>query len=170
MKKTRRSRLINILTVLGVTAAVAAVLLLIRPAGDKPKMPEPGGDVTVSVTIECPDILKEKNYKKLSQSVKDSGLLDGGDTLAEQSVSMSDATALEALKAVCDDNELSLDIKPAAANGMTDYVYGIGGLCEGDCTKRSGWVYYIDGVEPDVGLGDYLLADGSELRLEFIVY
>ena len=77
---------------------------------------------------------------------------------------------MDALEIVCEDNGLALDVKKAALGGMSDYVRGIGGLSEGDCTKRSGWVYYIDGAEPEYGLDDCELSDGSQLRLVYIVY
>ncbi len=169
MKRPGRSRLINLLTILFMLAAGVGIVLMIRPAGGEEK--PSGGEISVTVTIECPDILEEQNYKRLAQPVKDSGLLDGGAQLAKQTVTLSgDATALDALKKVCVQEGLALDIQTAAAGGMTDYVSGIGGLHAGDCTKRSGWVYYLDGSEPEIGLGDCPVTDGSDLKLEFIVY
>ena len=169
MKRSLRSRLINLLTILILAAATVGIILLIRPAQGK-NMPSEG-ELTVSVVIECPDLMEEKNFKKLKQSVKDSGLLDGGATIAEETVSLPDgSTAMDALKEVCGQNDLALDIQKAAVNGMTDYVSGIGGLHAGDCTKRSGWVYYLDGTEPDIGLEQCAVSDGCKLKLEFIVY
>ena len=154
--------------VLFIAAAVFLLSQIRAPA--KEEVPR-GGDITVSVEITCGNVLEKGNYEKLSQSVKDSGLLDGGNVLAQQKVALkSGAPAMDALKIVCEENGLSLDIEKAAVNGMTDYVYGIGGLCEGDCTRRSGWVYYVDGVEPDTGLEDCPLTADSSLKLEFIRY
>ena len=80
------------------------------------------------------------------------------------------ATAMDALREICDEAHLPLDIERSSVNGITDYVSGIGGLHAGDCTKRSGWVYYLDGSEPDIGLEQCAVSDGSELVVRYIVY
>ncbi len=169
MKVSLKSRLINLITIALLAAAAVGIILMIRPADGKKH--HTGGGLTVSVVIECPDLTEEKNYKRLAQPVKDSGLLDGGATLAEGTVSLADgATAMDALREICDEAHLPLDIERSSVNGITDYVSGIGGLHAGDCTKRSGWVYYLDGSEPDIGLEQCAVSDGSELVVRYIVY
>lgn len=165
MKKISAKR-INLITILILCAAAAVVIFMIRPA-DEEKMTQKG-DVTVKVEIDCSAVLEDKNYRELSQAVKDSGLLDGGAVLADTRVQIAQGeTAFDALKLCCEENDLKLD---AQSSGSSVYIYGIGGLCEGSCTKNSGWVYSIDGTEPDKPINEYVMKDGGSIRAEFIVF
>ncbi len=43
-------------------------------------------------------------------------------------------------------------------------------LFEKDFTSRSGWVYYVNGAMPKVGIGSYIPNDGDEIDLVFILF
>lgn len=49
----------------------------------------------------------------------------------------------------------------ARGTGKSVYVAGIGGLYEFMAGDLSGWVYYVNGVMPSVGCGEYRLSDGD---------
>lgn len=43
-------------------------------------------------------------------------------------------------------------------------------LYERDFTNRSGWVYYVNGTMPKIGIGSYIPDDGDEIDLVFILF
>ena len=43
-------------------------------------------------------------------------------------------------------------------------------LKEKDFCSSSGWVYYVNGSMPDVGIGSYIPSDGDEISLVFILF
>lgn len=46
-------------------------------------------------------------------------------------------------------------------NGGPNYVRAIGGLAEFDHGSQSGWKYSVNGVDPSVSCGSYVLSDGD---------
>ncbi len=44
------------------------------------------------------------------------------------------------------------------------YISGINYLYEFDFGDLSGWIYYVNGVAPSVGCGEYILSDGDEIE------
>lgn len=168
--KPRRAMVINFATVVLIAAAAVLVFLNIRPANAPDESGSTaGGDVTVKVEVCCPQIFEEKNFKRLDSAVKESGLLDGGETLVDCEVSLGDgATLMDALTLACENSGLAVDVRHSEIYG--DYLRDVGGLAEGACTKRSGWVYTVNGSSPELAMNKISAADGDGLRVEFIVY
>ena len=78
-------------------------------------------------------------------------------TLVARTVTVPEGTtASEALTAVLDAAGVEYTIR-------SGYVSQIGGLAEFDHSSRSGWMYMVDGVLPEVGAGQYQLRDNCEV-------
>ncbi len=53
--------------------------------------------------------------------------------------------------------------------GYIDAVTTPGGEVLGEFTNgaKSGWMYFVNGLSPDVGIGDYIVADGDAIELHY---
>jgi len=71
-------------------------------------------------------------------------------------------TAFDALKALCDENGISLNYQ------RKTYIQGIGGLNEKDCGSASGWVYLVNGVKPSKPASSYVLENGDVVEWRYI--
>ncbi len=132
---------------------------------------QPAAEISVTLDIDFSAVYEAANYDKLAPAVKNAAALpqDGTFAKAEVRTAKEGSTALDILRGYCDENGIMLDVRKGTA-GISDYVRGIGGLSEGDCTRHSGWVYEIDGVEPDVGMSDTTMQNGGHLFVRYIVY
>lgn len=155
--------------------AVGAVFFVIRnvraPGQAKEETPvQPEEMLTVTIDIDCSIIYDDGNYEKLSQAVKDGGTLPkDGIIIENEEVELPEnSTALDAVSRCCEENGIEIEI--TGGGGYGGYVRSVDGLSEGDCTQSSGWVYYVDGSEPDVGMSEHILTDGEEIKLEYILY
>ena len=129
--------------------------------------------VTVTLDIDFSEVLSDENYPRLDPAVKSTAALPEDGSFADDVTfsAESGTTALGVLEGYCADEGIMLDVKHGSeALGMGDYVRGIGGLSEGDCTRRSGWIYLIDGSEPDVPMSAVTMEDGQSLEVRYIVY
>ncbi len=53
-------------------------------------------------------------------------------------------------------------------NGGPNYVRAIGGLAEFDHGSQSGWKYSVNGVDPSVSCGSYVLSDGDIVAWRYV--
>lgn len=53
-------------------------------------------------------------------------------------------------------------------NGGPNYVRAIGGLAEFDHGSQSGWKYSVNGVDPSVACGSYVLSDGDVVAWRYV--
>ena len=53
-------------------------------------------------------------------------------------------------------------------NGGPNYVRAIGGLAEFDHGSQSGWKYSVNGVDPSVSCGSYVLSDGDVVAWRYV--
>lgn len=126
-----------------------------------------------TISINFDQIYVEKNYKKLKNELKSDEILPKSHNFAhDETVDFSENdTAFDVLLSYCKENNLSIDYqKPSENIYKTVYIKGIGGLYEGDCTKKSGWVYTVNDDQPNVGMSDYVLEDGDNIVVYFTVY
>lgn len=126
-----------------------------------------------TLSINFDQIYVEKNYKKLKNELKSDDILPKSHNFAQnETVDFSENdSAFDVLLSYCEENNLSIDYqKPSENIYKTVYIKGIGGLYEGDCTKKSGWVYTVNGNQPNVGMSDYVLDDGDNIVVYFTVY
>lgn len=78
-------------------------------------------------------------------------------TLVDRTVTVAEGTTVdEALTA-------ALDAAGVAYTIRGGYVSEIGGVAELDHSSRSGWMYLVDGVLPEVGAGQYRLRESCEV-------
>ena len=59
------------------------------------------------------------------------------------------------------------DKSAGAADHSNAYIAGINNLYEFDYGELSGWIYSVNGVQADVGCGQYLLSDGDKIKWEY---
>lgn len=126
-----------------------------------------------TLSINFDQIYDEKNYKKLKNELKSDDFLPKSHRFAQnETISFSENdTVFDVLLCYCEEKNISLDYqKPSENIYKTAYIKGIGGLYEGDCTKRSGWVYSVNGDKPNVGMSDYVLEDGDDIVIYFTIY
>lgn len=126
-----------------------------------------------TLSINFDQIYAEKNYKRLKEELKSYDLLPENHCFADdETISFSENdTVFDVLLCYCEEKNISLDYqKPSENIYKTAYIKGIGGLYEGDCTKRSGWVYTVNGDKPNVGMSDYVLEDGDDIVIYFTIY
>ena len=126
-----------------------------------------------TLSINFDQIYTEKNYKRLKEELKSDDALPENHCFADdETISFSENdTAFDVLLSYCEGNNLSIDYqKPSENIYKTAYIKGIGGLYEDDCTKRSGWVYTVNGDKPNVGMSDYVLEDGDDIVIYFTIY
>mgnify|MGYP000846015624 FL=1 len=69
----------------------------------------------------------------------------------------------DALEAVCSRKGIQKDSKYDSSYG-SQYVKGINYLYEYDAGKLSGWLYQVNGVQPDYGCSKYKLKNGDVIH------
>ena len=62
----------------------------------------------------------------------------------------------------------SKGIPMSYVSGWDAYISSIGDLAEGDRGSTSGWVYYVNGVQPQVGVDNYQLKAGDVVELRYV--
>lgn len=82
------------------------------------------------------------------------------DTLAEG----AEMTALEALQAVCEAEDVALEVSGA---GMFAYVKAIGGCREFDSGPLSGWIFKVNGVHSAKGVGSVTVKAGDRVSFYY---
>lgn len=126
-----------------------------------------------TLSINFDQIYAEKNYKRLKEELKRDDVLPEKHCFADdETISFSENdTVFDVLLCYCEEKNIYLDYqKPSENIYKTAYIKGMGGLYEGDCTKKSGWVYTVNGDKPNVGMSDYLLEDGDNIVIYFTIY
>ena len=118
----------------------------------------------VSFEIECKKILKKKELWKngLEEVIPASGIYYSGKCsfTAEESV-------YDILKRITKENNIALDSEVTPMYG-TYYVKGIGGLYQFDCGSKSGWMYSVNGMTPNVGASNYQVSNGDVIVFYYV--
>lgn len=85
--------------------------------------------------------------------------------LASGSVTLTKgATALDALKALAAKNNLAVTI---SGSGISAYVKGINGYNAGPAGTMTGWLYSVNGSEPNSSMGVYVVKDGDKISMNY---
>lgn len=114
--------------------------------------------ITCSLEITCHQLVKNKESAEKSI---EKYIPANGEILSKVTVKIkAGATAYDLLSTVCKASGVALDAEYTPVYG-TYYVRGIGHIYEKQAGKRSGWIYKINGVSPNVGASDYKLSDGD---------
>jgi hypothetical protein len=115
---------------------------------------KPDSAGTVTMTIRCDTILDEEEFGLYTP--------DDGSILDETTFTVSDGDTvydilLEASKAY----DIPIDNTGGESSA---YIAGIQYIYEYDYGDLSGWMYRVNGVFPEVGCGNYVLADGDRIE------
>ncbi len=151
----------------------AAGLISRSPAPAESSVTDSAAEFTVTLDIDFSEVLTEENYARLDPNVKSAANLPESGSFAHELAytAAEGASALDILEGYCSEKGITLDVRRGSeALGMSDYVRGIGGLSEWDCTRNSGWIYLLDGVEPDLPMSEVFPKEGQRLEIRYIVY
>lgn len=121
---------------------------------DKPHGPEVSADVSVNqcaLQITCSSVLShmdqlKDNIKKIIPP--DGVILEGTYEFARGD------TVFDVLKKVCSEQNILIDYV-FTPGFSTYYIKGINQLYEFDCGDESGWMYSVNGKDPDIGCSQY---------------
>ncbi|WP_088042314.1 Ig-like domain-containing protein [Bacillus sp. EAC] len=103
------------------------------------------------------------------QTISVSLTVNGLSTAAKKDVSIPNTNAtIEAGKTVSDVFEKVLTEKgiPFTNNGG-NYISTINGLSEFDGGPNSGWLYSVNGIDPNIGVGQYVLNNGDNIVIRY---
>lgn len=120
---------------------------------EQPKLP-----YAISLSVDCSNavaygIRDNEAYKKI---IPENGVIFSSDN-----IEISDGeTVLNLLKRTLKANKIVYQITSGG------YVKSISGLSEFDCGSNSGWLYRVNGVQPNVSSKSYKLSTGD--KVEFI--
>lgn len=115
-----------------------------------------------TLTIECKTILD--NMDKLKSGHSDYVPSDGY-ILKEYKCPYSNGdTAYDILKRGCDNNGIKLT---AENTSFGIYVSGINNLDQFDCGKQSGWLYSVNGTQPNIGCGNYTVSSNDTVIFSY---
>lgn len=104
-----------------------------------------------SLTVTCAEVFSHMD--QLSESAKKVIPADGIMIQGTYEFTQGD-TVFDVLKRVCAEKKIHLDYVFTPLYG-TYYIKGIHNLYEFDCGDESGWMYSVNGKEPDVGCSQY---------------
>ena len=135
--------------------AIFFILLLLCGCGAKEK----NGDLNCHVQIDCLDVLEhpETLKEEKSEIIPKDGIF-----FAEDASFSQGETVYEVLIRVLQNEKLQYE------KDATNYILAVGNLYSGDCGELSGWLYRVNGESPIVGITEYVLQDGDEVRFYFV--
>ncbi len=126
-----------------------------------PPSEEPPAADTVTVSISCATALAclDELEEGTAALVPSDGWL-----LAPTEVPLLEGeTAFDLLERVCRDNQIHMEFSNTPLYDSA-YIEGIGNLYEFDCGEQSGWMYSVNGVFPNYGCSQYVLAAGDRVE------
>lgn len=119
------------------------------------------GSFVCTITIRCDNLLQ--NWDTLSDSVKKKVPKDGM-ILAKTSVRMTSSdTAYSILQKVCKAKDIALDAEYGNVFSSW-YVRGIHYLYEKEAGETSGWLYHVNGRQPEFGASGCYLHAGDDVE------
>ncbi|MBQ3816925.1 MAG: DUF4430 domain-containing protein [Clostridia bacterium] len=148
----------NFIVVSGV-AALAVILVITTNFQTKENyyktadIPKTGVIGSVTLTIRC-DTVKERAENE--HIPKDGIILDITQFEIEEG-----ETVYDILKAAAKKNKIHLE---TSGTSRDIYVKGINNLYEFDFGDLSGWMYRVNGEEPSVSCGEYVLKNGDKIE------
>ena len=121
--------------------------------------------LSVSLTISLQSVKNNPNALPAHQQkllVPESGYLANGYRVEVK----EGTTVLEVLKDYLNKNNIHYDIQD---HQFGAYIAGINNIYEFDAGKNSGWMYKVNGVLPNYGVGSYTLKDGDSIFLFYTI-
>lgn len=113
----------------------------------------------ITLSIRCDTILN--NMDKFNMDKKD--YINNGVILSSTKVELleSDKTVLDVLYRVTRNKRIPIDYSGSKEKA---YIKGINHIYEFDCGQQSGWMYKVNGVFPNYGVGVYNLNGGENIE------
>ena len=113
-----------------------------------------------TIKIECSSILKHMD--QLAKG-KDRYVPEDGVILAKTKVALKKGeSAYDVTKRVCKAQGIQMEAAYTPGYGSY-YIEGINNLYEFDCGETSGWLYQVNGWEPNYGSSEYEIKDGDAI-------
>lgn len=113
---------------------------------------------TCTITIKCSSVLK--NMDKLEKG-KEKYVPSNGIILSTSTIEFREGESVyDILKRSCSAAGIPLS---ARSSSMGIYVEGINGLFEFDCGGSSGWMYSVNGTEPNHSCGKHTVKNGDRI-------
>ena len=133
--------------------------------GALPTEAESGGEISVSMSIECFDILD--NYSSLDEALQNEEYVpNNGIILSLDDVSIHDGdTVFDVLKKVTYENDIQFEYEESLY-GV--YIKGLNYIYEDSCGTLGGWLYTVNGEEPQVGCDSFVLKDSDEVTWYYV--
>ncbi|MBO4342060.1 MAG: DUF4430 domain-containing protein [Clostridia bacterium] len=161
LKKRKPENYVAIAAVAGIITA-CALLINIQTPGEfySPTKADGDGTIIVTISIRC-DTVKGRGDEEITPKK--------GVILPKTKVKLYEgATVYDCLIFIARELQIQVDDKSAgAADHSNAYIAGINNLYEFDYGELSGWIYSVNGVQADVGCGQYLLSDGDKIKWEY---
>lgn len=114
--------------------------------------------IKCTVAIDCSSILDNMQDLKAG---KEKYVPDSGVILSEYKVTLSEGSNVYlALDKACEENNIPI----AAQKSIYGvYISGINYLYEKDCGSQSGWLYSVNGTQPNISASSYTLQNGDKV-------
>ncbi len=143
------------------TAAPVTTTQTSRPATEA--IPSKRYDSKCTFVISCVSLLD--NLDRLDKN-KRSLVPENGILFSSASAGFDKGESVyDILRRICTENDIQLEASYTPALGSS-YIEGINNLYEFDCGSSSGWLYTVNGVQPDTGCSSFKPKDGD--KIEFI--
>ncbi len=112
------------------------------------------GEVTIA--IDCKTILQNKD--KAEAGLIDNKLIPSDGIILKESIVdiFEKDNVLTVLKRICKQNKIHIDAD-------SSYVKAINHIYEMSVGESSGWLYFVDGLQPNVGANQYKLKGGEKI-------
>lgn len=112
------------------------------------------GEVTIA--IDCKTI--HQNMDKAEAGLIDNKLVPSDGIILKESIVdiFEKDNVLTVLKRICKQNKIHIDAD-------SSYVKAINHIYEMSVGESSGWLYFVDGLQPNVGANQYKLKGGEKI-------
>lgn len=173
LRKTRskRRRTIGIIIVIAVFAALAVLGMNIERGGqgDNTSATNEAGaalDKTLTMEISCSEL--SENMDRLTDKAVEDYIPKDGKILAPTEVAFAEGESVyDCLYRICRQKDIQLESSYDSVY-KSRYIEGIGHLYEKDAGKMSGWVYEVDGKQPDYGCSSYKPKGGEKVLWKYV--
>ena len=158
--KQRRKRTAGVVVVLLCLICLGVIAVISGSGGDG------GGTKTVTLEISCADLAE--NMDRLEDEGVRDYVPEDGSILSPVEVTMDEGdTVYDILYRQCRKDNIHLESHNDPIYGSR-YIEGIGHIYEKDAGKRSGWLYKVDGKQPDYGCSKYYLEGGEKIQWIYV--
>lgn len=132
-----------------------------------------------TITITCIEAVN--NPGKLTNAAKKEFIPSDGYILKKTEIEITEGmTVFDVLKQACKNGRCSADCKYCQAGGIqleyndnnafgTYYIEGIHQIYEKDFGSKSGWMYRVNGINPNYGCSSYEVKDGDVIEFYYTV-